>query len=96
MRKCVKIKVVGKVQGVFYRKFVSEHAIKMGIEGTIQNVDDGSVLIFACGLADQLDDFIDMLYEGSSKSKIQDVLVEPLVQEKYFRGVFRTIGTSDT
>jgi len=84
--------VTGKVQGVFYRKFVQTQAQKLGIEGTVQNLDDKSVLIYACGLADKLDDLIDLLYKGSPKSKIEDVVVEPLIQEKNYRNVFRVIG----
>ena len=95
MRKCLKIKVMGKVQGVLYRHFVQKNAEKLSIEGTVQNLEDGrSVLILACGIADKLDDFIDALYEGSEKSKIEDLTTEPLAQEKNFRGVFRIIGSN--
>lgn len=93
MRRCVKIKVIGKVQGVSYRHFAQKNASKLGIEGTIQNLEDRkSVLIFACGISDKLDDFIDELYKGTPKSKIEDLITEPLMQEKSFRGIFRIIG----
>ncbi|MFA5075283.1 MAG: acylphosphatase [Candidatus Babeliales bacterium] len=96
MRKCLKIKVTGKVQGVGYRSFLQKHAIKLGVEGTIQNREDGSVFILACGTSDKLDDFLDSIYEGSKQSKIKDVIVEPMVPEKDFRGVFRVIGVSES
>ncbi len=94
MRRCVKIKVVGKVQGVSYREFVQKHATKLGVEGTAQNSEDGNVLIMACAISEKLDDLIDALYKGSPKSKIEDVLVEPLIPERDFRGVFRIIGSN--
>lgn len=92
MKRCVRIKVLGKVQGVFYREYVQDKAQKLQIGGTVQNSSDGSVLIYACGFSEKLDDLIDALYKGSSKSKVEDVIVEPLVPEKDFRGVFRVIG----
>jgi acylphosphatase len=93
MKQCVKIKVTGKVQGASYRKFVQKHALRLEIEGTIQNLDDEqSTVIHACGSSDQLDELIDLLYTGTPESKVQDVIVEPLISEKNFRGVFRIIG----
>jgi acylphosphatase len=94
MRRCLKIKVIGKVQGVFYRDFVQKSASTLGIEGTVQN-EENSVLIFACGDAERLDSLIDELYKGSPKSKVENVLVEPLQQLKDFRGVFRIIGANN-
>ncbi len=94
MRKCLKIIVRGDVQGVFYRKFVQEQADKIGIEGTVQNASDGSVIINAKGLSEKLDDFIDFLYQGSKKSRVQEVIAEPLTVDRDFRGIFRIIGTS--
>ena len=93
MKQCVKIKVLGKVQGVSYRKFVQTHAQKLEIEGTIQNQEDQNIVVInACGSSDKLDELIDFLYEGTSKSEVEDVQVEPLIVKKEFRGVFRIIG----
>jgi len=92
MKKCLKIKVSGKVQGVLYREFVQKNAKKLAVEGTIQNGEDGCVLIYACGQIEDLDSLIDALYEGSSRSKVAEVMAESLLSEKDFRGVFRVIG----
>lgn len=92
MRKCLKIHVTGKVQNVAYRAHAQKHAQALGIEGTAQNADDGSVVIYACGPADALDKFIDLLYKGTPESQVADISAEPFVNEKDFRGVFRVIG----
>ncbi len=93
MKQCVKIKVSGKVQGVGYREFVKKHAQKLSIEGATQNSDDKKcVLIQACGLSENLDKLIDSLYKGTPKSKIEDIHVEPLINKKNFREVFRILG----
>jgi len=91
MKQCVKIHVMGKVQGVGYRSYVQKYAQKLAIEGFVQNLDDGAVTILACGTSDKLDQFIDEVYKGSASTKVQDVAVEPVMQIKDFRGVFRII-----
>jgi len=92
MKRCVKIRIIGTVQGVGYRHFIQKNAEKLLLEGTIQNQSDGSVIVFVCGLQDKLDDLIDFIYQGSPKSKVEDVLIEPMQTERDFRGIFRVIG----
>ena len=92
MRKCIRVRIAGKVCGVSYREFVQKHAQKLGIEGTVQNMSDGSVFVQACGTPDSLDNLIDILYKGSPQSKVNSVVPEPCAPEKDFRGVFRLIG----
>lgn len=93
MRRCSRIVVRGKVQGVLYRDFVKEHAQKLEIEGTVQNSNDGSVVINACGSTDKFEDFIDVLYQGSPESEVEEVVEEPITHGRDFRGVFRIIGS---
>ena len=92
MKQNVRIQITGSIQGVGYREYVQKYATKLEIEGTIQNLSDQSIIIFASGQADDLDTFIDHLYKGSTKSKVSEVLVEPLLNGKTFRGVFRILG----
>ncbi len=92
MKKCLKIHVNGKVTTVGYRVYTQKHATSLNIQGTVQNADDGSVLIYACGDSISLEKFIDYLYKGSPDSKVEDLLAEPFMNEKDFRGVFRIIG----
>ncbi|MBD3272913.1 hypothetical protein GF385_00990, partial [Candidatus Dependentiae bacterium] len=75
-----------------YRHFIKKHADKLSLEGSIQNREDGTVLIFVCGDSDKVDDLIDFVYQGTEKSKVSDVIVEPLQNNRDFRGVFRIIG----
>lgn len=93
MKQCVAITVSGKVQEVGYRAYVQKHAQNLEIEGIVQNAEEkNKVIIKACGQADKLDKFIDLLYKGTPASRIDDIQVEPLLQEKSFREVFRIIG----
>lgn len=92
MKRCIKITISGKVQNVSYRAFAQKKAQALGIEGTVQNADSENVIIYASGPAEQLDTFIDHLYEGTQDSQIKELTVEPFINEKDFRGVFRIIG----
>lgn len=93
MKRSIKIRIHGNVQDNAYRTFTQKQAQKLGIEGTIQNSEDGGVIIYATGSADKLDTLIDYLYKGTSKSRVDNLAVEPLINEKDFRGVFRIIGS---
>jgi acylphosphatase len=92
MRKCIKIKVIGKVQDEGYKTLVQKTAQTLGIEGTLQNLEANSVMIHACGISDNLEKFIDTLYRGVGKNDVQDLSTEPFVNERDYRGVFRIIG----
>lgn len=92
MKQCLKITVSGTVQGTGYREFAKKVAMKLLIEGTAQNQEDGTVIIYACGDSNNLDTFIDELYKGPKKAHVKNINVEPLIAEKSFRGVFRVIG----
>jgi acylphosphatase len=84
--------ISGNVQGVGYREFVQTQATKLKIEGTVHNAPEGKVVIYVCGLSEDLDNLIDVLYKGPEKSKVENIEAEPLVIPKDFRGVFRVIG----
>ncbi len=93
MKQCVVITVSGKVQDVGYRKYVQTQAQQLELEGIVQNCEDkNKVLIKACGQSVKLDSFIDLLYKGTKTSRVDEITVEPLLQEKSFREVFRIIG----
>ncbi len=92
MRKCVKIKAIGKVQDETYKSFIQKTAQSLGIEGTLQNLETIGIIIHACGPTAGLEKFIDALYQGTEKNGIQELNTEPLSNEKNFRGVFRVIG----
>ena len=92
MRKYARITIEGKVQGVGLREFVKKHAIKLEVEGHIQNLNNGTVQIEACGTTDNIEQLIDVIYKGSPKAEVSDVVEEPMSVQKDFRGVFRVIG----
>ncbi len=68
--------IFGKVQGVFYRKFVSQAMMKRQYKGYIQNLSDGTVEVVAEVFDDDFDTFMDILKEGSPKSSVEDIKYE--------------------
>ncbi len=68
--------IFGKVQGVFYRKFVSQAMMKKQYKGYIQNLDDGTVEVVAEVFDDDFDTFMHILKEGSPTSLVEDIRYE--------------------
>ena len=68
--------ISGKVQGVFYRKSVSQALMKKQFKGYILNLNDGTVEVVAEIFDDEFDIFIQILKEGSPLSHVEDVMYE--------------------
>ena len=79
------IKILGKVQGVFFRYFTKKTADKLGIQGTVKNLPDGSVWIEATGEDEDMEEFIQWCHRGSPASKVQEVRVTPHDTAKSFQ-----------
>jgi acylphosphatase len=73
-----KIIVTGKVQGVFYRAFVREQALALGLSGWVMNQPDGSVCLLAEGPAQQLDALEAACRQGPPRARVDGLQVETL------------------
>ena len=78
----VHIIIKGKVQGVSFRYFTLKHARELEITGCVQNKPNGSVEVFANGYKINLELFIKKLKEGSSLSRVDDIIFNWEHQEK--------------
>lgn len=76
MSKCAKLKIFGKVQGVFFRDFTEEQANKLGVKGWVKNMPDGTVEALIEGKDELLEQMIIWCYEGSPNAIVKDVKVE--------------------
>jgi len=70
---CREIRVKGKVQGVNFRYHTMLAAQKLEIMGTVQNCDDGTVLIIARGEEVQMDIFIKWCCTGPSRAMVTGI-----------------------
>ena len=68
--------VFGKVQGVFYRKSVSQTLMKKQFKGYIQNLSDGTVEVVAEVFDDDFDTLMQILKEGSLLSTVDEIKYE--------------------
>ena len=58
------IVVKGKVQGVYFRATACSVGIRLGLNGTVKNLPDGSVRIVAEGSSHALEEFISWCRTG--------------------------------
>lgn len=83
MKRTVSVKVLGKVQGVFFRASTKEQADRLGLTGRVRNERDGSVYIEAQGEEHNLLQFIDWCKKGPPLAEVASCDVE-FIQPKDF------------
>ena len=69
----VQVIVHGRVQGVFFRAFVSTRATQLGLTGYVRNLPGGTVEVNAEGERKQLDQLISYLKVGPPSAKVEKV-----------------------
>jgi len=74
--KCFRIQVFGKVQGVWFRASAKKQAVKCALQGTVRNLEDGSVLIMVQGLEKDLESFIAWCKQGPEFSKVLELQID--------------------
>ena len=67
------LNITGRVQGVGFRYFAAQKANEMGIKGWVKNAVDGSVIIVARGIEEEIKTFIDFLYIGPTRSRVDQI-----------------------
>ncbi len=65
--------VSGLVQGVFYRRFVQEAALKLGLTGWATNLEDGRVEILLSGEKADIEHLIALLWRGPPKAVVENL-----------------------
>lgn len=76
MKKAAKIIIKGTVQGVFFRNFVRDTAIKLKINGFVRNLENGNIEIFAEGEIDNVDKLCEICKDGPKHSIIKEVTIK--------------------
>lgn len=71
--KRIRALVHGRVQGVFFRDYTRREALRLGLNGWVRNLADGSVETECEGDARQVGQFLDWLSEGSPLSLVAGV-----------------------
>ena len=76
--------VSGRVQGVFFRGSVREHALGLGLTGHAKNLDDGRVEVLASGSRDALNALEQWLQRGPPAARVEQVFRENLAEQDLF------------
>jgi acylphosphatase len=72
----VRLNVVGRVQGVFYRANTRREALSLGLTGWVRNLPDGSVEVVAEGEEDQVEKLISCCRRGPPLAIVRSVEVK--------------------
>lgn len=75
---CVRCRVSGRVQGVWFRASTQREARRLGINGRAVNLADGAVEVIACGEARAISALRDWLWRGPGLARVAAVDCEPL------------------
>jgi len=80
----VRVRIKGMVQGVCFRAFARDEAIKEGVTGWVRNLRDGSVEALIEGDVEKVDRMIAWCRRGSPYGYVDHVEVKEEVYEGTF------------
>ncbi len=64
----------GRVQGVYFRAFVRDHALRLGLKGVARNLPDGAAVeVEAEGDRGKLEELVRLLWVGPPGAKVLQV-----------------------
>jgi len=81
--KCLKIKISGKVQGVWFRASTQRKANELGIKGIVRNLPSGEVYVEAEGNKSDLETFVEWCHQGSELSRVDQVEVSAMQSQNF-------------
>ena len=69
------VRVIGRVQGVFFRQSAVDKALELGIGGWVRNRADGSVDVYVEGEPDAVEVMLSWLRRGPAHAEIDTVQI---------------------
>ena len=87
----VRLRILGQVQGVWYRGWATDRARELALSGWVRNRRDGSVEALLCGRESQVRTMIEDCREGPTAARVERVIEEPADEQT--RGEFRQLPT---
>ncbi len=71
-----RVRVFGRVQGVFFRQWTVNEASRLGVNGWVHNARDGSVEAHLAGEESAVAKLIEHMRRGPPQARIEDLTVE--------------------
>ncbi len=72
-----RVRIEGRVQGVWFRAWTAEQAIARGLKGWVRNRRDGSVEALFAGPEAAVEDMLRACREGPPAAAVTTVIAEP-------------------
>ena len=66
--------ISGRVQHVGFRYWAQEHAERLGLTGTVENLDDGRVEVVMQGMPEMVNEMKEKLRQGPSMAVVRQVI----------------------
>ena len=79
-----RFRIYGHVQGVGFRYFTWQYALKIGVTGFVRNLADGSVEVVAVGSESQIEALDAWLQHGPRTAIVDNVFSENYLGDKEF------------
>jgi acylphosphatase len=76
-----RVRIQGRVQGVFFRNWTQSKALVLGVRGWVRNRSDGSVELAAYGEAESVEALIAECRSGPPAAKVERIEVEAVEAE---------------
>lgn len=73
----IRVRITGRVQGVSFRVWTRDEALKLGLVGWVRNESDGSVCALIAGPEDAILTMIERFSSGPPGASVVGVDVEP-------------------
>jgi acylphosphatase len=70
------VRIIGRVQGVFFRAWTRDEARTLGLRGWVRNCSDGSVETYIEGEAEAVEEMLDLIREGPPDARVDNVRIE--------------------
>ncbi len=76
-----RVRIYGRVQGVFFRQWSVNHARPLGVAGWVHNARDGSVEAHLKGEEGAVSQLIEQMRRGPPGARVDDLTVEEVEPE---------------
>jgi acylphosphatase len=73
--------IKGKVQGVNFRYYTKQEALRLGVRGTVMNLDDGSVLVKVEGDPEKVEALVAWCRTGPSRARVDGLEIREVAAE---------------
>lgn len=93
MTQCLQVLFVIGKKGDFVNEVLLKKARLLGVEGLAYEGFEApnEVKVVVCGKKEALEQLVDLLHQSENKGHIADIIIEPVIKERDYRGVFRVI-----